>query len=384
MAVKTEAWVLHAGEKGGSPVSTELIRETFEFDEPGPQEALVEPLIGCMEGNMGHAIERRPIDICLARGEDRVVIGNAGVVRVGKVGDEVSTVKEGDTAILFCNGKADAHGYPERIFAYDAEGSVGMLAKQSRFGQSQLIPLPSNTKYSLEQWAAFSLRYITAWSNWELAYGTLRLLLNETDLPKPRVWGWGGGVTMGELGLAKHAGCDVTQVASTDDRLAMIEAQGIRPVDRREFKDLYFDKSRFRKDEDYTKAYTAAEKTFLAKVRDITEGDMVNIFIDFVGAPVFRATLKALAREGVVTTAGWKEGMMIELVRASECIARHQHVHTHYARYSQGVAAVAFAEEHGWLPPADEHVYGWDEVPDLFKDYNAGNTGWFPVYRIND
>jgi NADPH:quinone reductase-like Zn-dependent oxidoreductase len=189
---------------------------------------------------------------------------------------------------------------------------------------------------------------------------------------------------MGELGLAKHAGCDVTQVASTDDRLAMIEAQGIRPVDRREFKDLYFDKSRFRKDEDYTKAYTAAEKTFLAKVRDITDGDMVNIFIDFVGAPVFRATLKALAREGVVTTAGWKEGMMIELVRASECIARHQHVHTHYARYSQGVAAVAFAEEHGWLPPADEHVYGWDEVPDLFKDYNAGNTGWFPVYRIND
>ena len=122
----------------------------------------------------------------------------------------------------------------------------------------------------------------------------------------------------------------------------------------------------------------------LAEVRERTGGDMVNIFVDFVGSPVFRATLKALARQGVITTAGWKEGMMIDLVRASECIARHQHVHTHYARYSQGVAAVAFAEEHGWLPPAGENVYGWDEVPDLFKDYNAGNTGWFPVYRIND
>ena len=40
---------------------------------------------------------------------------------------------------------------------------------------------------------------MTAWSNWELAYGTLRLLLNENDLPHPQVWGWGGGVTLGEL-----------------------------------------------------------------------------------------------------------------------------------------------------------------------------------------
>lgn len=382
MPVKTDAWVVHAGEKGAPPKRTELVRETFEFADPGPNEALVSPLFGCMEGNMGHILDRRPIDICVARGESRCVAGNAGVVRVEKAGPNCKTVKDGDVAILFCNGQPDEFGYPRKIFGYDDPGSIGMMAKTTKLKAHQMIPIPKDTKHSLEHWAAFSLRYVTAWSNWELAYGTLRLLLNEKELPHPHVWGWGGGVTLGELVLAKHAGCKVVQIASTDDRLAMIESQGITPLDRREFKDLYFEKKKFRKDEDYTARYTAAEKVFLDKVTRMTGGKMVNVFIDYVGEPVFRATIKATAREAIITTAGWKEGMMLDLVRATECIERRQHIHTHYARYEQGVAAVAFAEKHGWLPPIDE-VFSYDDVPKMFAEYAKNTLGWFPIYAIN-
>lgn len=383
MTIKTDAWVLHAGEKGAPPKPTQLVREIFETRDPGPEEALVSPLFGCMEGNMGHAVERRPIDLCHARGEDKVVVGNAGVVRVEKVGSAVTTVREGDTAILFCNGVPDKYGYPERIFGYDTPDTVGVLAKTTRMHQKQLIPIPKNTKYPLEQWAGFSLRYVTAWSNWRLAYGTLRLLLDEKELPAPEVWGWGGGVSLGQLALAKHFGCKVAQIASTDDRLTTIESLGIRAVDRREFRDLYFDKKKFKADEDYTKRFLAAENIFVKKVTEMTGGNMVNIFIDYVGVPVLRSTLKVLAREGVLTTAGWKEGMMIELVRASECIARHQHVNTHYARYQEGLDAVAFAEENGWLPPLESRVYEYDEIPALFEDYAKDNVGWFPIFRVN-
>jgi NADPH:quinone reductase-like Zn-dependent oxidoreductase len=382
MTIKTDAWVLHAGEKGAPPVKTDLVRETFEFADPGPEEALVSPLFGCMEGNMGHAVERRPVDICLQRGEPKIVVGNAGVVRVERVGAGVTTVREGDNAILFCNGIPDRFGYPERIFGYDAPGTIGVLAKTTKMHEKQLIPIPKDTKFPLEQWAAFSLRYVTAWSNWELAYGTLRLLLNQKELPEPEVWGWGGGVTLGQLVLAKHAGCKVAQIASTDERLATIESLGIRAVDRREFRDLYFDKKKFRADEDYTSGYLAAEKIFTKKVADMTGDNLVNIFIDYVGVPVLRATLKVLARQGILTTAGWKEGMMLELVRATECIQRHQHIHTHYARYEQGLAAVDFAEENGWLPPLDGPVYDYDEIPRLFEDYAKDKVGWFPVYRV--
>ncbi len=383
MTIKADAWVLYAGEKGAPPQRTQLVREVFELDDIGPQEALVTPLFGCMEGNMGHALDRRPIDICLARKEEKVVIGNAGVVRVDRCGSEVTTVAKGNTAILFCNGDPDEFGYPRRIFGYDTPGSIGMLAKTTKFDQHQLIPLPADSRYALERWAAFSLRYVTAWSNWELAYGVLRLLVGEDELPTPQVWGWGGGVCLGELALAKHYGCEATQIASTDERLATIESLGLRAVDRREFLDLYYDKKRFRKDEDFTNKYLAAEKGFLAKVAELTGGRMVNIFLDYVGAPVLRGTLKALAREGVIATAGWKEGMMIDIVRASECIARHQHVHTHYARYQQGLDSVAFAEEHGWLPPVDEHVFAFDEVPQMFEEYRHGKLGWFPIFAVN-
>lgn len=383
MTMKSEAWVLNTGVKGAPPELTALVREDFEFREPGASECLVSPLFGCMEGNMGHVVERKPVDICVERNEPKIVVGNAGVVRVEQVGADVTTVQAGDNAILFCNGIEDPFGYPERIFGYDAPDTIGMLTKTGRVAGHQLIPIPKDSKYSLEQWAAFSLRYITAWSNWELAYGTLRLQLDEEELPKPQVWAWGGGVSLGECALAKHYGCDAVQIASTDTRLETIKSLGITPVDRREFKDLYYDKSRFRKDEDYTAKYSAAEKVFLGKVAELTGGKNVNIFLDYVGVPVLRATLKALARNSVLATAGWKEGMKIDLVRASECIARHQHINTHYARYRQGVDAVAFAEKHGWLPPLDERVYEWDEIPELFDDYRADRVGWFPIYRIN-
>ena len=384
MTIQSDAWVLYAGEKGAPAKPTKLVREIFEFSEPGPEECLVSPLFGCMEGNMKHAVERRPIDLGLARNEPKVVIGNAGVVRVEKAGSAVTTVKDGDIAILFCTGIPDKYGYPERIFGYDCPNTVGVLAKQTRMHQQQLIPIPKDTAYSLEEWAAFSLRYVTAWSNWELAYGTLRLLLDKEELPHPEVWGWGGGVSLGQLALAKHNGCKVAQIASTDDRLATIEKLGIRAVDRRNFTDLYYDPKKFRVDESFTKRYLAAEKTFVDTVTEMTGGDMVNIFIDYVGAPVLRPTLKVLARQGVLTTAGWKEGMKIDLVRASECLARHQHIHTHYARYREGVAAVAFAEKHGWLPPVDPRVYDYDEIPEMFDDYAKDKVGWFPVFRVNN
>ncbi|MCA9564371.1 MAG: hypothetical protein KC561_12825, partial [Myxococcales bacterium] len=154
VTIQTEAWVIHEGE-GDNPGPTKLVREEWQLNEPGPEQVLVTPLYGCWEGNMGHALERQPVDICKQRGEKRVVFGNAGVVRVERVGAEVTTVKPGDNAILFCNGIPDKYGYPKRIFGYDAPGTVGLLARKTVLEQHQVIPIPADTQYSLPAWAAF-------------------------------------------------------------------------------------------------------------------------------------------------------------------------------------------------------------------------------------
>lgn len=384
MSIKTDAWVLYKGE-GPNPGPTELVREEFEFEGPNSEEVLVKPLYGCWEGNMGHSMERKPIDICQFRGEDKVVTGNAGVVEVLEIGKDVTTVKPGDHAILFCNGEWDSHGYPTKIFGYDAKNTIGLLAKTTKLHQKQVIKIPATDHHELAKWAAFSLRYPTAFSNWRLASGMLRLQLNEDELPEPWVLGWGGGVTLATLHLARlHDGCLVAQVSSRESRRTLADKLGIITIDRNEFRALNYNEKKYKTDPEYKAAYKTAENRFLEIVTEVTEGAMANIFVDYVGAPVLRATLKALARQSVVTTAGWKEGMRTRLVRASECIARHQFVHTHYARYSEGVMAVRFAVENDWLPEPDPYIYSFDEIPKLATDYDNGDFVYFPVFKIND
>jgi len=246
--------------------------------------------------------------------------------------------------------------------------------------------LPVQTRHSLRQWAAFGLRYLTAWSNWRVAYGAWRLQISREDVPDEQtfVWGWGGGVVLAELALAKSRGCQVFMISSQDNRLKLIQDMGITPVDRRLFSALDFDENKYRVDVAYKQRYQEAEKAFLDVVREYTSGCGASIFIDNIGSPVFRATIKALGYQGVVTTAGWKKGMNLQFVRAIECINRHVYVHTHGARYSECVAAITFAEETGWIPPDTTEVYGWEDIPQLARDYSAGTTtSYFPLFQVN-
>jgi NADPH:quinone reductase-like Zn-dependent oxidoreductase len=383
----TQAWVIYAGRGGassGKPQPAELRKELFSFTELAQGEILVEPIYGCWEANMSHALERRPIDICHYRGEEKAVIGNAGVVRILKTDPSVTSVQEGDVCLLFCNGVADRFGFPERILAYDAPGTMGVLAKKMKLKENQVIPIPSNTKHSLQQWAAFSLRYVTAWANWKQAYGFWSISMGREENITPHVWGWGGGVSLAELTLAKFFGCEPAMISSHEERLKIIESMGIKPIDRRQFADLNFNEQKYMSDSDYKKSYQESEEAFLEIVKETTLGQGVSIFIDYIGTPVLRATLKALARPGVLTTAGWKQGMMTSTIRALECMNWHTHIHTHYARYPEAVEAVKFAEDTGWVPPVSSQVYGWDDIALLAQDYAEGKiSSYFPIFQVN-
>jgi NADPH:quinone reductase-like Zn-dependent oxidoreductase len=129
----------------------------------------------------------------------------------------------------------------------------------------------------------------------------------------------------------------------------------------------------------------ASEKSFLDLVNEHTQGNGVSIFIDNIGLPVLRPTLKSLARQGVITTCGWKCGMEVSNVRALECINRHLHVHTHYASYAEGLEAVKAAEEIEWMAPVNaDQIYNWDEIPQLVDDYAAERiASYFPIFAVN-
>lgn len=381
--ITTEAWVLHVRKDPKEPQATQLKLETFEFPDITEEECLVEPIFGCWEGNMSHALQRRPMDICLQRKEDKVVLGNSGVVRILRCGNKVANLHEGDLCVVF-GGQYDEYGFVEKVLAYDAPGTMGLLAKQAKMHYKNLVLIPKDSKHSAEQWAGFSLRYFTAWSNWNLAFKCYRLQITEEMNPHPIVWGWGGGATLAQLLLAKMQGCEPTMITSTDKRLEFLDHLGIKTLDRRLFPNLEYDEEEFMADVDFRKAYLQSEELFLQLVKEKTAGKKVAIFIDYIGTPVTRATLLALSRQGVITTAGWKMGTKMLSNRAVECIDRHIHVNTHFAQLSEVNAAVAFAEANNWLPSINDVPTKWEEIPTLAKEYEEGKVeSYYPLFQIN-
>lgn len=378
--ISSDAWVLAAGTSYPT-VPGRLQRENIRFGGIGAHEVLAEPLYGCWEGNMSHALLRTPVDVCRQRGEDRIVLGNAGVVRIVDMGCEVEHVRPGDLCVLVSVDVWDAHGYPVKIFAYDAPGTIGLLSRQVKLRADQVAPIARDSRHSLQQWAAFSIRYTSAWDNWHVAHAAWRVQMDEPGLV-PEVWGWGGGVALAELLLARSQGCRATLITSSDARAALCRRLGLETVDRREFPDLWFDEARFGSDLDYRRRYMQSESAFLRTVKERTGGAGVSIFIDNIGGPVCRATLKALARQGVVATCGWKEGESLAVNRAAECIGRHIHVFTHGARRS--LDAFRYAEQHDWLAPPDGEVWDWERIPELADEFAAGRVAsYFPLFRVN-
>ena len=384
MPISAEAWVLHAGNGASPPEHGHLHREKLEISNVKGDEVLVEPLYGCWEANMTHALQRQPVDVCRMRGEPRVVLGNGAVLRVLQIGKDVRTLKPGDLTLFMGLVQKDRWGYPIKLVGYDAPHTIGCLATRLKAREDWLIRIPSDTRHDLARWAAFQVRYITAWANWQLAYGTYRLLVHEDEMPNLDVWGWGGGTTFAELDLARRHGHRAVMLSGHPRRLEQIRAAGITPLDRRRFGALdFYENDPRQKDRAWRDAYNANEKAFLAEVKEQTGGDGAQIFVDMIGEPVHRVTIKALARQGVITTAGWKLGMNLRLVRAIACINRHQFVHTHYARRPQAEQAIAYGEANDWMPPIDDRIYEYDEIPQLAADYEANELGLFTCFRIN-
>ncbi|NKQ25881.1 zinc-binding alcohol dehydrogenase family protein [Streptomyces galbus] len=372
------------GPHDGSPGSA-LQRDVFTFGPLEEGEALVEPILGSWEANVDHALARSPIDVCSSRGEDVVVVGNMGVVRVLQVnaGGRDTGVREGDLCMLMPFGKLDRFGYAELAYAYDAPHTIGLLAKRSKMDVRVLLPIPEGTPYSLAQWATYG-RYYTAWDNWAKAYGCWRTQVTD-DPANHLVFGWGGGVAFAELLLARRAGFRVAMTAGSDERVAFLRENGITPVDRRLYPDLSLPTREQRTDRERHQRRRDSVRRFRHLVDELSDGHGVAIFVDNIGQPLYDITLASLARAGVVTTCGWKAGMRLTHLRGAEPISRHILVNTHVWQLQESPAIRDFQEAEGWIAPKDsEVVYPFDRVPQLADDYAQGRiTSYFPMYHVN-
>src|SRR5262249_3703327 len=147
----------------------------------------------------------------------------------------------------------------------------------------------------LGQWVAYSVRYATAWANWQVALQCWKAMARRLGDEEPSVWGWGGGTAFAEVSLARFFGFKTALIASSPERHRLIQMAGMTAIDRRPFSDLHYDRKRLTTEPGYVRRYKLAERQFLAAVKEQTDSYGVSIFVDQIGSAVTPATIKALA-----------------------------------------------------------------------------------------
>ena len=151
----TRAWILRRGEDGQPRQEGKLELVTMSLPPATDDDILVETLYGSWEANMTHALRRDPIDVCRRLGQDWIVLGNSGVVRVLANSRNAAGPNEGTVCNFVPIGKVDRSGYVKTVCAYDEPGTMGVLAERLYLKPSQLIALPEKAKVDLVRWASF-------------------------------------------------------------------------------------------------------------------------------------------------------------------------------------------------------------------------------------
>ena len=370
-AISSAAVAAEKARVGGDPskvdVSRVLALDSLELRPVGPNDVHVRVLAVSAEHNIDHASTADTINIAEARG-GKIVPGNSMTGEVLAVGANVTKFKAGDVVITHCNGGPDEYGFPTRIWAYDAENSVGWYAKEAVVGEWQLIPAPLACGLSLWEIAALPLRAPTAYHLWRRALGIYRLKVPYERRALVNVLGFGGGVSELFLQLAKSEGHAAFFCSGSPERRQALEKQGIVGIDQKKF-------DRF-KSKDGVKAFTA-------ECKKLTGGEQMHIVCDMLRGPVFAAGLAVSARQGVNVSAGWQLSQVVDYNSTLMSVKQVTIDHTHYET-TLGCAAATALYGKVFRPTVHKEIYAWGDLPRAHQEMHLNTQTGIPIVRVAD
>ncbi len=190
---------------------------------------------------------------------------------VAALGDGVESLQIGkrlliDPAITMPDGTIGALG----------ESATGGLSEYIAVPAANAIPLPDDVTF--EQAAALPIAYGTAW----------RMLITRGKLQADEsvlILGASGGVGTGAVQIAKMIGCEVFAAASSPDKLARLQRLGA----------------------DHLVNYIEHVE-FHRYVRSVTDGEGVDVVVNFTGGESWVRSLKSLKHGGRILTCGATAG----------------------------------------------------------------------------
>jgi NADPH2:quinone reductase len=214
-------------------------------------------------------------------------------------------------------------------------------------GPDSVFPLPDNVSY--EAGAAMPMNYLTA----QFALAT-RAGLREGE--SVLVHGAAGGVGTASIQVAKGYGARVIAVVSSDEKADVARAAGADDV--------------------------VLVDGFLAAVKELTDGQGVDVVVDVVGGDLMTDSLRALASQGRLLVIGFTAGD-IPQVKVNRLLLNNIDVRGvgwgAYAMVRPGFMREQWQElvpmmESGVVDPPIGKVYPFEEMPDALEEMAERRT----------
>ena len=368
-SISNESIAAEQKRTGGDPEKFDIARvvklDTVELRPVGPSDVHLRILAVSGEHNINHAALADTVNIADLRG-GKIYPGNSAVGEVLAVGERVTKFKPGDVVITHCNGAPDIYGYPLRIWAYDADDSIGWYGEEAVVGDWQLVRAPLGCGLDLWQIAALPLRAPTAYHMWRRALGIYRLKVPREKRAVLNVLSFGGGVGECFLMLARAEGHNAFFCSGTPERREALAAIGVVGIDQKAF-------NRFKTRDDV--------KAFTNECRKLTGGEQMHIVADMLRGPVFAAGLAVTGRQAVNISAGWQLSQVVEYNSTLMSVKQVTLDHTHYETVDGCWAAT---ELYGrvFRPTVHREIYPFEELPRAFAELQANAQTGIPIIRV--
>jgi len=370
-AISEEA-IQKESERVGGDLSAFDVSQVLQLDEVelrpvGPDDVRLKILAVSCEHNIDHAATADTVNIAQSRG-GKIFPGNSATGEVVEVGERVTRFRPGDVVITHCNGEPDEFGYPQRIWAYDTEDSVGWYAKQAVVGEWQILHAPLDCGLNLWEIAALPLRAPTAYHLFRRAIGIYRLKVPRERQAVLNVLGFGGGVSELFLMNARAEGHRAFFCSGSADRRAALEKIGVVGIDQRAF-------NRFASRDDV--------RAFSKEVKKLTDGVGMHLVCDMLRGPVFPAGFAAAARQGVNVSAGWQLSQKIDYNSTLASVKQITLDHTHY---ETPLGCEAATELYGtvYRPTIHSEIYDWGDLPRAHHEMHLNVQTGIPIARVAD
>ncbi len=354
------------GRDGSQIDFSRVIRlDDLELRELGRSDVHLKILAVSGEHNVDHAIVADTVNIAEVRG-GKIYPGNSAIGEVLAVGSDVKLFTPGDIVLTHCNGDPDPYGYPNRIWAYDSDDSIGWYSEEAVVEEWQLVRAPLDCGLSLWEMAALPLRAPTAYHLWRRALGIFRVKVSREQLATLNVLSFGGGVGELFLMLAKAEGHNAFFCAGNDARRDALAERGIVGIDQKEF-------NRFASRDDVRK--------FSRRLRDLTGGQQAHIVCDMLRGPVFAAGLAVAARCGVNVSAGWQLSQEVSYNSTLQSVKQVTLDHTHYET-PKGCWAATELYGSVFKPKIHSEIYAFEELPRCMREMYESTQDGIPIVRV--